>query len=160
ILLTFTPKAVTSFSDTVVLGDDAADSPESIILFGVGTPIPTVSVAPSQLTFSSPQFVGTSGNPQSVTLTNTGQAPLIISHVAASPNDFAALSSCGNSLAVGASCGIGIFFDPTAGGTRSGTLTISDNSAGSPHTVTLSGVGEDFSLAASGGSSATVSAGQ
>jgi hypothetical protein len=161
VAITFTPNAVNSLiQDTVLITDNAADSPEGISLSGAGTPVPTVTVTPSKVTFPNAQFVGTSGNPQSVTLTNTGQAPLAISGVTASPSDFAVLNSCGNSLAAGGSCAIGVFFDPTVGGTRTGTLTINDNASGSPQTVALSGVGQDFSLAASGGSSSTISPGQ
>jgi large repetitive protein len=53
-----------------------------------------------------------------------------------------------------------VFFDPTAGGTRTGTLTITDNAAGSSQTVALTGSGEDFSVAPGAAASATVSAGQ
>ena len=38
-------------------------------------------------------------------------------------------------------CTINITFTPTATGNRTGTLTINDNAAGSPHTVALSGTG-------------------
>jgi hypothetical protein len=63
-------------------------------------------------------------------------------------------------VAAGSSCAIGVFFDPTASGTRSGSLTINDNATGSPHTVALSGTGQDFSLAPVTPASATVAAGQ
>ncbi len=44
-------------------------------------------------------------------------------------------------------------------GARTGTLTITDNAPGSPHTVALSGTGMDFGFSASS-SSTTVTAGQ
>jgi hypothetical protein len=69
------------------------------------------------------------------------------------------LNACGNSLAFGASCTIGVFFDPTTGGTRTGTLTITDDGTGSTQTVALSGTGQDFSMAGASGST-TVSPGQ
>jgi uncharacterized protein len=52
-------------------------------------------------------------------------------------------------------------FKPTATGARTGLLSVNDNAAGSPHTVTLSGTGADFSIAVPAGSptSATVSPG-
>jgi hypothetical protein len=57
-----------------------------------------------------------------------------------------------------------VTFTPTADGTRTGTLTITDNAAGSPQTVSLSGTGgtSGLALGAAPGSSssATVSAGQ
>lgn len=70
------------------------------------------------------------------------------------------LNAYGSSITPGSSCAIGVFFDPTASGSRTGILTITDNAASSPQTVTLTGTGQDFSMAASGGTSATVSPGQ
>jgi hypothetical protein len=45
-------------------------------------------------------------------------------------------------------------------GTRTGTLSVTDNAAGSPQTVTLTGMGQDFAVAPSGSATATVAAGQ
>jgi hypothetical protein len=70
------------------------------------------------------------------------------------------INACGNSLVVGASCSIGVFFDPAVGGTRTGTLTITDDAGDSPQTVSLTGLGQDFSMGASGAASATITAGQ
>jgi hypothetical protein len=95
-----------------------------------------------------------------VTIINTGTATLSITGVTTSTSDFAQLSACGSSLAAGASCQIGVFFDPTASGSRSDTLTITDNASGSPQTVGLAGTGQDFSLAASSGTAQTVNPGQ
>jgi hypothetical protein len=100
---------------------------------------------------------------QTVTLTNAGEAALNISNISiADPSgDFPQTNNCGTSLAPGGNCTITVTFDPTAVGTRAGTLTITDNAPGSPHTVALSGIGTDFAVgAASGGSTtATVTAG-
>lgn len=104
--------------------------------------------------------MGTSGLVQSVTVANNGPLPITFRSVTASPADFAPLNSCGSSLAVNSSCSIGVFFDPTAGGTRTGTLTITDNSTGSPQTVTLTGTGQDFSMTLGSAASATISAGR
>jgi hypothetical protein len=63
-------------------------------------------------------------------------------------------------LAAGAACALQVQFTPTAAGSRTGTVTVVDNAAGSPQTVALTGVGVDFSLAANGATTATISAGQ
>jgi hypothetical protein len=122
---------------------------------GVGT---VASLSPPTVTFPA-QYVGTSGLPQTVMLNNTGGGLLIITGVTVSPADFAPLSTCGNSLAAGASCSMGVFFDPTSSGTRTGTLIITDSASNSPQTATLTGVGQDFSMASSGSTTATVSPG-
>jgi hypothetical protein len=159
IQLTFLPTVLGSRTATVSIADNAADSPEMIALSGTAAPVPVVSVTPSNLSFPA-QYVGTSGIPQSVTLTNNGSVALNITGVTASPSDFGLLNACGNTVAVAASCAIGVFFDPTAGGTRSGTLTIADNGAGGSQTVALTGIGQDFSMTPGSGASATVTAGE
>ena len=158
IQITFTPTGSGTRNATVSIIDNAADSPESITLSGTTAPAPAVSVTPQSATFGS-QYVGTSGLPKSVTVMNNGSAALDIGSVTTSLDDFGTLSACGNSLAPGSSCAIGVFFDPTTSGPRTGTLTINDNAPGSPQTVALTGTGQDFSMAPVA-PTATVAAGQ
>jgi hypothetical protein len=109
---------------------------------------PVASISPSSVSFQN-QYVGTDSPTQTVTLTNIGTTSLNITSVTTTPADFGLLSACGSSLAAGSSCAIDVSFDPTASGARTGTLAISDNAAGSPQTVPLSGTGQDFAQAAS-----------
>jgi hypothetical protein len=153
----FSPATPGQKSTALMITDNAAGSPQQISLSG-SSQSPTVTISPASLSFRA-QFVGTSGLPQSVTVANNGPLPITITSVTASPVDFAPLSSCGSSLAVNSSCSIGVFFDPAAGGTRTGTLTITDNATGSPQTVALTGTGQDFSITAAS-ANATVRAGQ
>jgi Bacterial Ig-like domain (group 3)/FG-GAP-like repeat/Abnormal spindle-like microcephaly-assoc'd, ASPM-SPD-2-Hydin len=155
--VTFTPTAAGSANAALSVADSAPGSPQSVSLTGVGDAA-VVSLSPSSVTFSS-QYLGTSGLPQTVTVTNTGDAALTISNVSTSVADFGTLSNCTNTVQPGMNCTIGVFFDPTASGTRTGNLLITDNVSGSPRKVTLSGTGQDFSMAPSGSSSATVSPG-
>jgi hypothetical protein len=159
IQVSFTPTAPGQVSATVMITDSAADSPQQISLVGNSGLAAVMSVGPASISFPG-QYVGTSGLPQTVTVTNKGSLPLTISSVVASPADFGQLSACGNSLAPNASCAVGVFFDPTTAGTRTGTLTITDSAAGSPQTITLTGSGQDFSMAPGSASSATVTPGQ
>jgi hypothetical protein len=85
--------------------------------------------------------LGTTSRSQSVTLSNTGNATLNINSIAAS-GDFSQTSTCGSSVAAGSSCKISVKFTPTAIGTRTGTITITDNAAGSPHIISLTGTGK------------------
>src|SRR6266850_1915925 len=102
-------------------------------------PAPAVSLSPPSLTFSS-QLVGTTSAAQVVTLTNSGNATLSITQIVAS-GDFAQTNTCGSSLGAGANCTISVTFIPTATGTRTGAVTLTDNASGSPQTVALSGTG-------------------
>jgi IPT/TIG domain/Abnormal spindle-like microcephaly-assoc'd, ASPM-SPD-2-Hydin len=109
-------------------------------LSGTGfTPAPAVSLSPAPLSFL-PQFVGTTGAPQPVTLANTGTAGLNISSITASL-PFTQTNNCPAVLAAAANCTINVTFQPTVSGNATGTLTIVDNASGSPHTVSLSGTG-------------------
>jgi hypothetical protein len=158
--VTFTPTAAGSRAASFTVTSNGIGSPTSVGLAGNGVaPPPLPYLSPTSVTFPS-QYVGTSGLPQSVTLTNPASTALVISNVTATPADFAPLSTCGSTLAAGASCSIGVFFDPTTSGTRNGTLTVTDNATNSPQTASLTGTGQDFSLAPGSQNSATVSPGQ
>lgn len=97
------------------------------------------SISPASLTFAI-QNTNTSSASQSLTLSNTGTANLAVTSISSS-GDFTESNSCGTSVAAGASCTIQVAFDPTAPGTRLGTVTIQDNSANSPQIVPLTGTG-------------------
>jgi hypothetical protein len=135
-----------------------AGSPQSIVLSGKGL-MPVVLLSTTALNFITQQ-VGTTSTSQGVNLNNTGDGPLTITNVAIA-SDFSQNNTCGSSVAPGGNCSFSVMFAPTASGSRTGTLTITDNATGSPHVVALAGSASDFGLAAaSGGStSATVTAG-
>jgi hypothetical protein len=103
-------------------------------------PAPAVTLSASNVAFGS-QFVGVTTAAQTVTVTNSGKATLAISSISAS-GDFAQTNTCPASLAAGAACSIALTFTPTAGGARTGTLTIVDNAPGSPHSAVLTGTGQ------------------
>jgi hypothetical protein len=101
---------------------------------------PAVTLNPASLSFAN-QAQGTTSAVQSSTLSNSGSASLTISAIAAS-GDFAQTNTCGTlpaTLVVGASCTLNVTFTPTAPGTRSGSVAITDNAGGSPHHLPLGG---------------------
>jgi Putative Ig domain/HYDIN/CFA65/VesB-like, Ig-like domain len=115
---------------------------------GGGTPTPpatapAVAFTPTSLTFAA-QAIGTTSAPQSITVTNTGNAGLFISSAAVRNTlDFTEVSDgcSGLTLAPGTSCSVSITFSPTASGTRSAAFTLSDNAANSPQSVPITGTG-------------------
>jgi putative Ig domain-containing protein/HYDIN/CFA65/VesB family protein len=117
---------------------------------GGGTPppptgAPAVSFSPTSLTFGA-QAIGTTSQPQSITVTNTGNASLFINSAAtrgANALDFTQVSDgcSGLTLAAGASCTVSITFSPTASGARSATFILTDNAANSPQSVPIAGTG-------------------
>ncbi len=145
ISVNFSPTAAGSRTASVSISDNAPGAPHTVGLTGTGTR-PAVTLTPTSLGFGT-QLVGTSSAAQSSTLQNTGNAPLVISSIGltgANAGDFAQLSDCPlspSTLAVGASCTISVTFSPTAAGSRTASVTISDNAPGAPHAVALSGTG-------------------
>ena len=105
---------------------------------------PSVSLSAASLTFSG-QFVGSTSAAQQVTVSNTGTGALSFSGITSS-GDFAQTNTCGTGIAASSTCTISVTFKPTAAGTRTGTLTITDDASGSPHMVSLSGSGSSVSV--------------
>ena len=174
ISVTFKPTATGVRNGAITVSSELPGSPQTVTLTGTGV-APAVTLSGNSLTFAG-QLITTTSSAQSVTFTNSGTAPLTISSIAVTgtnASDFAQTNTCPASsatLAVSANCSISVTFTPSATGNRTASVTITDNASGSPHTVSLTGTGTDFSLAAASGSncpsggncstSATISAGQ
>ena len=101
----------------------------------------SISIAPTTLTFGS-QAVGTTSATQTVTVSNTGGTTVTFTSIVTS-GDFAGatLAQCPSIAVEGTPCTFQISFKPTATGTRTGAITLTDNATGSPQTVTLTGTG-------------------
>ena len=109
-------------------------------------------VAPASLTFGAQGFSLASA-PKSVTITNTGSASVTLSSLTINSSEFALVvpiprrpipvPTCANAtvLGGGASCAAYVAFTPTAAGARNATLSIVNDGAVSPLTVSLSGTG-------------------
>jgi FG-GAP-like repeat/Abnormal spindle-like microcephaly-assoc'd, ASPM-SPD-2-Hydin len=152
--VTFTPGASGARVAAVTLTDDAANSPQLIALTGSVAVAATANLSSPSITFNG-QVVGSTSAGQSVTLSNTGNSALAVTGVAvsgANSGDFAVTNNCGVSVAGGASCVINATFKPTAGGTRTATITVTDSATSGTQTIALHGTGEDFSMAFTGGS--------
>ena len=145
ISLTFTPNTPGNSSATLIVWTAGLGSRKSVSLNGVGVTggTPAAGLSPGSLAFAS-QPVGKTSGAGTATLDNAGTAALSISSVTitgANPGDFAQANNCGSSLSAGSSCTFNITFTPAASGSRTALLSVADNSAGSPQTVSLSGTG-------------------
>jgi hypothetical protein len=143
----FTPLAAGPLSGILTITDNASNSPQTVGLSGTGT---AVQLVPNQLNFGN-QTVGTTSQPQTVTLTNKGQQKLTftgnppITIGGTNAGDFAQTNTCpGNqgTLGSGASCTFSVTFTPLAKGNRTASVQISDNGGGSPQLVPLTGTGQ------------------
>ncbi len=141
ITVSFTPTTKNKRTGTITITDNAAGSPQSIALTGIGT---FVQLSTSRLAFPA-TTVGTTSAPQSVTITNAGNANVNFtgfSVTGTNPGDFTATPNCPSSLAPSANCSVSVTFKPTATGSRSASLRITDDGGGSPQVVALSGKGQ------------------
>jgi hypothetical protein len=141
ISVVFAPKDSGTRQGSVVITDNALDSPQTITLTGTGT---VVKLAPSGLAFGN-QRVGTSSNPQTVTMTNVGTRVLNVSDISTigtNAGDFSiSNNTCIPTVQPSASCTFSVTFTPSQLGTRSASVSITDDGGGSPQLVPLSGTG-------------------
>jgi hypothetical protein len=140
--------SATTYSAAVNVASSAAGSPHSVGVTGTGTaavPLaPQVTLAPDAVDFGTLPL-NTSSAKRSVSLTNSGNAPLNLNGIAvggAGAADFAQTNNCpvGGSLAAGLACTVSLTFTPTVAGARAASLTVTSNAPGAP-AVDLKGMG-------------------
>jgi len=150
----FAPNANGSFAAAVTLADNAPASPQLVPISGTGSSSsggnssspsgsPGVSLSAGSLSFGN-QPVDIASSSETLTLSNNSSTALSISSIAltgANPADFTENNTCGSSVAAEGSCTLVTMFKPSASGSRSATLSVTDNASGSPQTVALSGTG-------------------
>ena len=157
--VTFMPSDGGPRTATLTVTDDAggaAGSTQTATLNGTGIQA-TAILSASSLSFSN-QAVSTTSTAQAVTVTNSGNAPLTFTSITPS-GDFAETDNCvSGSITVGGTCAINVTFTPTAAGSRTGSLTLTDNAANSPQSVSLAGTGvTPYSLASNPSSASVIS---
>ncbi len=108
-------------------------------LTGIG--IPDLNFSGGALQFGN-RDVGSSTT-QTVTVTNAASGTVPVPAITTT-GDYATTTTCGSTLATGASCAINVIFTPTTTGDRPGTLTVGINAP-----TQLDGNGVDFTIAIS-----------
>jgi hypothetical protein len=106
----------------------------------------SLTLSTTAVSFPGSIMLGASSPAQYVLITSTGTAPLQVTGVTmggTNPGDFlvtdqAGTCTTGTSLINHAECNLRVVFAPTAVGTRSAILYITDNASGSPQQVTVS----------------------
>lgn len=162
IALAFDPTASGNRSAQMAIPNNSVQPVVIMALQGNGNASPAASFSATNLIFGN-QGVGSTSAPQTITLTNVGDLPLIISPIQSSGPDFPETNNCPASLAAGANCVFTITFTPIETGERFGEINIYDNSPLSNfQSITLEGMGTNVSLGAAGGgsTSSTVTSGQ
>jgi hypothetical protein len=103
-----------------------------------------VSLSDVSLNFGTQQ-VGVKSAPLIETVTNNQTVALNVTGISAG-GDFTQTNTCQNPVAPNGNCTISVYFTPSTTGTRTGTLTITDNASTSPQTAALTGVGATSSV--------------
>lgn len=156
ITVSFTPTSTGTITGNIVIESDAINEP-SISMEGVGINLdlsPNASLSTTELDFDI-QLIGTSSEPHSITITNTGSSPLDVDSVLFSgdhPSSYFLTDTCSNtSVGIDKSCIIEVTFTPTVSGQLNASVVIIDDSEDSPQTVTLMGRGIDPTSLSGGG---------
>lgn len=162
----FRPSDPGSHVGELVLHTSVGIEPLRVPLNGTAYVPAQLTVDRQQLTFPS-QGIGTTSTEQTLVLTNPGTISLNFSEISVD-EPFGATSVCGWELAGGSSCVLRVHFSPADMGSVAGLLMIYSDAPDSPHSVSLSGVGDllelspqpgrvSFGVIASGTSSPTES---
>lgn len=139
IQVAFTPTATGMRTGTVGVLCNVPSGEFLVTLEGTGTAPASVVLSPGSLSFG-PEEIGKTAAAQYVTISNTGSSAASLSNVNVSGDFLLASNTCGTTIAVASGCTVAVTFKPTASGSRSGSLTVTD-SAGA-QTAILSGTGE------------------
>lgn len=120
-------------------------------------PAPGIALNTMSLTFA-PEVVTVPSAPQTVEVTNNGNATMNVTGVTIS-GDFSETSQCTAPVPPNGQCSITVTYTPTIATAEIGNLEISSNATITPDVVQLSGTGQDFEFSGMPGIE-TVSPGQ
>ncbi len=98
------------------------------------------TLSPNSLSFGT-QAVGLTSASQTVTVTNTGTAPLSVTQVSVSGGWVETDTCAGATFAPGANCSVQVSFAPTVAGAQTGTLQVYGNVLGGYASAALTGTG-------------------
>jgi Bacterial Ig-like domain (group 2)/Galactose oxidase, central domain/Kelch motif len=146
ITVTFTPSALESRTATLTVTDTVSTSPQSIALTGTG--VAPVTLLPASLAFGN-EYEGATSATKTLTLKNVqATAPLTITSIGSSGANAADFSMAGGTcpsspetLGASKSCTITVSFSPSAAGSRTASLIVTDNASSNPPAITLTGTG-------------------
>src|SRR5271157_1898403 len=135
----FTPSMLAAESASLMLTDNASNSPQTVPLTGAG--VMPVVLSPTSLAFGNLAEGETSAS-KTITLTNYLQVALTDISVSTTSTDYPQTNTCGTSVAAGKTCKITVTFKPSIVGADDATLSIADSASNSPQPAALPGTGE------------------
>jgi uncharacterized repeat protein (TIGR03803 family) len=139
ISVTFTATTFGKQTGTLTFTDNAADSPQTIQLSGIG--VEPATMLPAAANYGT-ATVGTVSAPKVFTLTNNQSMTLSNISVSATGDFAISATTCANTLLAKNKCTISVTFTPTTTGKRAGQLIVNDNASNNPQIPTLQGTGK------------------
>ena len=156
----FAPAVNGGFTGALSIGSPSLGTSASVTMSGTGGIPGSLQTQPGLLNFPV-TGLGATSDPITVTLTNpSGGASLTNMKLAATGPFKVAGSACPATLAALASCTATVVFSPLGAGPQTGSMTVSSDALASGTSISLHGVGFDFTAASSGSPSQTVISGQ
>lgn len=150
----FTPSASGNRNATEEVGTNHSGTAISLTLTGTGTQ-PGLQLSSGSLNFGD-QVTGTTSSSQTITISNSGNADLILGTLTISGANSSSFvisgSTCGSAaIPPSGTCSISISFSPGEAGSQASTLNIPSDAPSNPDAVSLSGVGIQPSASGGGG---------
>jgi hypothetical protein len=171
IIATFDPTQTGGRSADVLISDTASQNPQMVAVSGTAVQAAATISPAGTISFGSAR-AGTESAPVTVTITNSGTPPAMLTVRGATVNpyrNFTPTKNCTADVPASGNCTLTVTFSPPASpvaapcgsdaGAKTATLTITDNSPTSPQNIALSGTATDFCLAPAGVTSQTFTAG-
>jgi len=139
----FSPTAAGARSGSLAISSDSSPAAIAQTLSGTGVALPVYphAVLSAPVDFGS-ITVGSSSAVQTLSVSNDGAADLHITSVNVTGDFVPSADTCsGATVAANSACSVGIVFTPSAGGTRSGSITIASDSNPAASAANVSGTG-------------------
>ncbi|MCL2064469.1 MAG: choice-of-anchor D domain-containing protein [Candidatus Cloacimonetes bacterium] len=149
--VSFAPLSEGDKTANVIIEHNASGSPHTIILTGIGAPIPPpiFTLNRTSIDFGS-VFIEEISEPQNIVITNTGGLPLVISEIIKTENNppmpnesefFITSDTLPITITAGTTTTINVTFSPMSTDLKTANISFIHNASGSPNNVSLAGVG-------------------
>ena len=147
--VTFNPASLGAQSALISIIDNAVGSPHTASLSGTGVPVPVPIISAGSSVAFGDQIINTTSGTQTVSIGNSGTAPLTISAITLTGTNAANFTLSGQggctgaSIAPAGSCTLTLSFAPTTTGAKTAQINLTSNAqnAAAVNTIALTGNG-------------------
>ncbi len=136
IAVQFAPTTSGSLPGSLTVASPSGTPSASASLSGTGL---ALVLNPTSISFTPAQLIGATSAPILVAIENVGQTAISLQPPSITGDFALGSSACGATLAPNSTCSVNVTFTPTAGGVRTGVMTVTDGNETA--TVQLTGTG-------------------